>query len=494
MNKHPLHTQLTILILTAGIMLRLRAYFAGRSLWFDEAMLAINIAERDFSGLLQVLDYNQGAPIGFLWAEKLLIVLFGNRDYILRLFPLAAGIVSLFLFHKLCVQLFGRFSPFPLACFAFAERLIYYSSEVKQYSVDVAFALGLLVAFQSILAENSGRKELAHFTAIGAVGVWFSHPAVFICAAAGLVLAGRAVIRKEWETFGLFAVIGVGWGINFGLLYAISLRFLVGNQAFVDYWGVAFMPFPPWTEPDWFITTSKLLMVQLLRIDTIPGILAVLIGIPAFLLKKPAPGIALIGTLGLVLAASAANLYPIKGRMMLFSIPIFILFASESFCLIYSWCLRVNVSLARLVTAAAILAAFFSPTASAVRNFLKPDLGEHTRPVLQYLRENRLPMDVIYVYYGATPAVRYYAAEFGFNDADFSYGTPYRGNPELYKEAIAALPVSERTWVILAHNCPGCAVDEHKVILDYLDENGLRLDIFQSSGAALFLYDLRSQP
>ncbi len=57
-------------ILFVGIVFRLRQYLFGRSLWLDEAMLALNIVNRNFSQMFQPLDFNQGAPIGFLLIEK----------------------------------------------------------------------------------------------------------------------------------------------------------------------------------------------------------------------------------------------------------------------------------------------------------------------------------------------------------------------------------------------------------------------------------------
>ena len=75
-------------LLLLGALLRLRQYLTGRSLWVDEAMLALNIVNRDFWGLLQPLDYDQGAPIGFLLVEKLFNSILGKHEFVLRLFPL----------------------------------------------------------------------------------------------------------------------------------------------------------------------------------------------------------------------------------------------------------------------------------------------------------------------------------------------------------------------------------------------------------------------
>jgi predicted membrane-bound mannosyltransferase len=80
-------------ILLIGILLRVRQYLTGRSLWADEAMLALNIVNRGFGGMFKPLDYDQGAPIGFLLVEKLFNSILGKNELALRLFPLLVGLV-----------------------------------------------------------------------------------------------------------------------------------------------------------------------------------------------------------------------------------------------------------------------------------------------------------------------------------------------------------------------------------------------------------------
>ncbi|MBK8875589.1 MAG: hypothetical protein IPN13_17395 [Bacteroidetes bacterium] len=56
--------------IVVGVGLSILNFMNFRSLWLDEAMLALNIVNKSAMELLQPLDYNQVAPIGFLLIEK----------------------------------------------------------------------------------------------------------------------------------------------------------------------------------------------------------------------------------------------------------------------------------------------------------------------------------------------------------------------------------------------------------------------------------------
>ncbi|MEL6867349.1 MAG: hypothetical protein AAFP19_23185 [Bacteroidota bacterium] len=125
-----------------GVFLRVYPYLYNRSLWFDEAMLANNIVEQSFSQLLEPLEYGQIAPLGFLYLEKCAYLLLGHSAYSLRLFPLLAGLLSLFLFYQLALHFFNPLmARLALAFLVFCDPHIYYSIEVKQYIFDVLAAL-----------------------------------------------------------------------------------------------------------------------------------------------------------------------------------------------------------------------------------------------------------------------------------------------------------------------------------------------------------------
>lgn len=93
--------------LALGIAARMAQYLSNRSLWLDEAYLALNILGRDFSGLLRPLDNHQIAPPLFLWAVKLAVSLWGDGEAILRLVPLIGGILTLPLFYWLARRVLG---------------------------------------------------------------------------------------------------------------------------------------------------------------------------------------------------------------------------------------------------------------------------------------------------------------------------------------------------------------------------------------------------
>ena len=63
--------------LATGAGFRVLYYLSGRSLWIDEARLALNVAGRGYAGLLRPLDYDQAASPLFLWGEKFVTQLLG---------------------------------------------------------------------------------------------------------------------------------------------------------------------------------------------------------------------------------------------------------------------------------------------------------------------------------------------------------------------------------------------------------------------------------
>ncbi len=488
-----------LVICVLGVFLRLWQYSANRSLWFDEALLALNIVHRPFALLLQPLDNNQGAPIAFLFSEKALIELFGNKDYVLRLFPLVTGSVAIFLMWKVLEDYVGGVgAKFALLSFAISEALIYYASEVKQYSSDVLACLLLLAIAPQCLNVRNGPKSILLFGFLAGALVWFSHPVVFVISAIFVVLLWDAAISSEPPVIRLRRLLSISGaaalcGISFSILFLISLRFLASNVELLSYWQDAFMPTSPWQDPIWFLKAGYSLLNNLVGWPLASagmGAILFIVGCVSFSFKNWQFASVLMSPLIFVLAASGLHMYPFSGRLMLFSVPILLLIVAEGFE-------RARLLLGRIdprigVWATVGLASFllYAPLAGAVANFARPPVKEEIKPVMSYLHRYRAPADVIYVHHGAVPAFEYYASVFGFQKDDYIAGTPSSEQPEMYKKQIDMLKGRERIWIVFSHICHTCRVDEQEVFLKYLDKVGARLAFFQSEGASVYSYRL----
>ena len=184
-------------VVGSGVIFRIAQYTANRSLWIDEARLALNVVNRSFLELSKPfwqgrplplhdsLTQNQGAPIGFLFLQKLAIQVLGNHDYILRSVPLVAGIVSLLLMYKAASRLLGTAGMLvATALFAVSNPLVYYASEAKQYSGDALATLVLvLVAYKCFETQPCPRCYFC-LIAGGVACMWISHPcSIYYCRA-----------------------------------------------------------------------------------------------------------------------------------------------------------------------------------------------------------------------------------------------------------------------------------------------------------------------
>ena len=138
-------SKLAIAILLLGAGLRTAAFAAERSLWIDEAMVALNIVERTPAQLFEPLDRNQGAPVGFLLATKASVEVFGVTERALRVPAFLASLVGLVAFAVGAYRLLPRFAAhLASALFALSPHVVSYAAECKQYSGDAAFAAVLL--------------------------------------------------------------------------------------------------------------------------------------------------------------------------------------------------------------------------------------------------------------------------------------------------------------------------------------------------------------
>jgi len=477
------------ILIGIGVILRFVQYLYNRSLWADEASLALNITGRSFSELFQPLDYGQAAPLGFLALEKLAVQTFGNNEYALRLFPLLFGISSVLLFCAVAVRYIKpKAAPIALGLFAVSEYLVFYSSEVKQYSSDVVITLVLFLTAYDLLSGPWNIRRMTVFGVAGAMAIWFSHVAVFVLVGMGLTLALFCLVKKEWARLGMLLIAGSAWFGSFLVNYFVSLRDLGNNQWLEEWWTPRFMPFPPLSLSDlkWFYDTFFEIFETPLdfRISGVAAV-AFLVGSYVIFREDRKSFLILMSPIPVALLASGLHKFPFYGRLLLFLIPSLLLFIAQGVEEIIDKT-RHTSSVIGIVVIVLLLS---YPLRSAGYALARPFYRAEMRPIMAYLQEHLEDRDVLYLHSDAARAFTYYSERYGLDSSNYTVGTGKIGAWSTYTNEIDDLRGDKRVWFVFSLH-GGYSSGEEKFFLNYLDHIGTRIASFRSPRATLYLYDL----
>ena len=437
-------------VVLIGIALRGYCYARDPSFWIDEAMLAVNVVERSPAGLLEPLRWNQGAPVGFLLVSKLAANVFGPTEYALRLVPLLAGLAGFTAFVPLAYRVLPTSSArLAVGLFAVSPYLAGYCAEFKQYESDAALAVLLT------LLARSGR--LMWLALAGAVGVWFSHPAVFVLGGVGSALLADVVVRKDRPAMFRRLVLTGVWVASFAACYVYVLRPLGTNDYLREYWAGKFLPLPPvrpgdaiWLVQHFFEFFQKPggMHADAIGLAGLAGF-AYLVGVRVCDWRTR---VLLVGPMLLALLASGFGKYPFANRLLLFAVPAALLLVA-----------RGTVELAaRINTAWPGFGAVFvglvclAPVTESFWLLKKPLHAEDAREALATVSADWQPGDRLYVFHGAAPAWEYYRDRFPIPAEAVRVGaTPPLTEAKAADQSRLARELAEvrgkRVWVLLAH-------------------------------------------
>lgn len=316
---------LIYLSLLIVVLIRFLLYCQNNGLFLDEVNLARNLIERNFLDYFTPLDYNQHAPLLFLWLSDIFSGIFGDSEYVLRLWPLIAGLISVILFQKILKNHRLPWTLSIIGVFFLGLNIVSvkYGIEVKQYSTDLLITSLLLLTWQKFQDGRLGRQL---FMIIGGLSIFLSMPAVFtLLAIFAVSLRSEFVNRKQIIPVFFF------WGFVFLVNYYFFLLPSLKQQHLQEFHNDYFLTFP--LNFDSLIQFSDQ-MIMILRGPFGKTFLAI---ITAFIFI-------FIGTLSnwkqsivqlsfyallLVLFASMLRKYSLIERLMLFTYPFFyILFLS----------------------------------------------------------------------------------------------------------------------------------------------------------------------
>lgn len=147
------------LIVLVGLVARLVRVFADHDLWLDEAMVALNLEEREYVGLMESLNYYQLAPIGFLWLSDFFYQLFGPHEWAVRLGSTLCSVGSLLLLYpvwKIICGLDRDSREFRIAAMIFvglgslSPIMIHYGNNLKPYAIDLFATFAMVYGVKSI--------------------------------------------------------------------------------------------------------------------------------------------------------------------------------------------------------------------------------------------------------------------------------------------------------------------------------------------------------
>ena len=481
-------TAAVVALTVVAIVLRLPG-LASRSLWLDEAWRA-NIAVAPtwsafWSAVMESEQIYAPVPPVFALALRLAALIGGRNAGAVRAVPFLASVAAVPLAYLLARRLAGRGAALvAAACFACWPAVVLHGRELKQYSVDVALVLVLLLAVQAVLRRPDTVRAWTMYAIVAALGPGLSYPVTLVLPALALVLLfGCRAPRERAYWVGAHVVAGaaaLGW--YFGFIAIQRARPLVA-----EYWASDFPPAAAGALPAW--TAAQLL--DLARYVTAsPVWLYLAIAALGYAAVPRWFRWAALLTLLTVVAAAAARMYPLAGgRTSLYLLPFLYLPIGAA----AAWLPPRERSFpaVRLATILALAAVVALPA----RASLDRDAGlvlEETAPLIAQLRAERAPTDRVYVYYGAVPAFQFYHPE---RDDRIVLGTSHRGDAAAYeKELQAGLARGDRVWLLFAHVYYAKKRSEEADILTALRVYATQSAHAERPGASLHRFDVTATP
>jgi hypothetical protein len=548
-----------VAFMALGAVLRIGRYASNPALWHDEAAVAINVLYRSYGDLTKALLYvhggvpasvrphmgrapsdapgvaddlpEQGAPVGFLLAEKAAVDVLGNNEYALRLLPLLASLAALPLAYLVARQMLGPpASLLVLFIFAIMEPLIAYAVQVKPYTLDVVVTLLFLWLALRAVRRGLGRMELIALGVLGVVTPWISLGSVMVAAGVGLTLfVWELRCRRTREALALACVGGL-WLASFGVLYVRVLRdWIACNDEGGWYvrWG-HFMPLPPrsfsdlaWYPRSFFNFFMDPMGFQLKGVAA----LAFVLGCVALARRRTAVLALLLLPFGLTLLASGLHKYPfstsgqietpLAGRVIFFLLPAAALLIGAGAEYLYApktddsssggsgtsgaesaKSRHVAGAGVRRTTVVALLAILLLPaTFEALRRLASPPDVQEARDVLAAVRKNMQPGDTVYLSWGCMHVAQYYTPHLDFSGVHLVWGTNNHDNWPGYERELSAFAGKQRLWVVVSYIADWKKTEDPEQVLGYmLDKMGKRVQRFHAVNAAAWLYDLSAEP
>jgi hypothetical protein len=465
-----------------GVALRLWEYFFNRSLYLDEILLTRSIVGMPLGALLtKPLLMDQVAPRGFLLVERMAVMAFGPSEWALRLFPFLCGVASVILFRRLAERVLTGAGPaLALFLFAISVPLIRYGGDVKQYAMDIAAAIGLLLLAVDVREKEATTKRLLLAGALGLVIVWFSQTAVLAMAGIGLGLAVDWLISRDRKAGRELLIMIPLWGVASIAAVIAGMRSMTpSTREFMDdFWAGGFFPrtLKVTEAPGWFWERLSSIFSDpsLLRYRWPAMFLIVaLVGVIALWQRSRPAALLLVGPFVVTMAAAVVHQYPFRGRLIVWLVPSALIAAAAGAEWIRARASALHSAMETALGAALMLAFLASPV-MAMWEMPPPYDIEHWRGLLSYLQSHRQTGDEVYVLPLQRIGMSFYGPSYGLQPQDWTTGVCEQNDTRAYIQDVDRYRGVRRLWVLSAATRPFRVA--RASVLKYLKTIGVKED------------------
>lgn len=397
----------SFLAVLACVYCSVKMNIVGRTLWLDEAMLAVSLNKRSlFELCMSPLEWNQSAPVGYLLVVKAIISLLGNSEFLFRLFSIIAYVLLLVAFYVVVKHIVKI--PFPMlgtAGLANVAFLLEYSNMLKTYICD---ALCVMLVILLYYFYQEGKMKFWLLCVAYFILIWFSNPVAFFTGGVVAYEVLRAMWRKDKGRFWRGIVLGITICASFLVMYLVWLRPTIATTNLSEFWEGYQFPFwigsmeelKAFVELVAFVTRgSGTLWKEILALAFF-AVLANIVKVHNDYIWAITIGIAI------TLAASHFGFFPMSDRLFLFLIPVLVLLAS----FVVKWLVERIAKPAYVKACTAAVLAVFLVTGTGFSMYhggVAYRDGEEANESIAYIQENVTRDDMIYVYYPAIPVFQY---------------------------------------------------------------------------------------
>ena len=441
------------------IICSVRMNIVGRTLWLDEAMLAMSFCKRSFSQLFVApLDWNQSAPVGYIFIVRIITAIFGTTEAALRSFSVIAYALMLLVFYLIAKEYLKTEYPFLCtAAVANIKFLLKYSNMFKPYIFDTLCVLVVILIYHFYLSKKLSFWQMA---VCYAILIWCSNPVAFI---SGGVLATEflcGLIKKDKSRVIHSLITGAAVLISFGLLYLFWLKPTIGGTNLQEFWEGEEFPLLLKSISDIkrFYECVKFVCSGIGAAWQIIVVLAIAGMILNFFIWRDEVIASMAFSALLTLFASNMGYFPVSDRLFTFCIPMLVLAA---FFTIKKLTMALFAKREECVAQAISLLLIFCFLLSGTgiekyhtgEAYIK---GEESKDALLYLKDNLKEDDQIYVYYAAIPIFSY---EMGYDtdsvcgyDHNVRFGTGFFYEEDnMATDDIDWILSQDRTYLFFTH-------------------------------------------